>query len=399
MSAAPSLAICGGKPRFSDALAIGQFYRPEWARYEEAARDIFFRRYYVSQRAVGPLVVQLQGRLQDFLGVKHALPVGNAAVGFMIATHVVGLRGRVVVTPSLSAEAAQSLAWSNCRPVLADIDPATLQVSTASLRSLLKDGRIEGLLVPHCCAGAAPVDEIEALASEYDVPAYYDATQAFGCKVSGRSVGTFGQAEVFSFDATNILGMAHGGCLATNDDALAAAFKAMRGDHVVGPGTSVQSATARMSEIQAAVALMMLDDFEHNRDNNQLQHRCYRDRLRNTPGIRVLRPTGASYSNFQNVVGIVESEHFGLSRDQLIAVLRAENVTAEPLFSSPRAPFGERSDVEYDARLLQGAEMAAQTTLQLPIGGRVTIDHIERICDVINEAHVHADLIRSKFGR
>ena len=67
-------------------------FRPDWDRYERAVRDIFERRFYTSQRFAGPLVVELQRRLQEFLGVKHVIALRNATNGLMIATHTLGLR-------------------------------------------------------------------------------------------------------------------------------------------------------------------------------------------------------------------------------------------------------------------------------------------------------------------
>ena len=275
MTGKPSLAVFGAQPRFKELLPVGQFYWPQWERYERAARDIFSRRFYTSQRFAGPLVVQLQRRLQEFLGVKHAIAIRTATNGLMIATHTLGLQGKVIVPAWTFIATVQSLLWSKCQPVFCDIELDSQQMSLHSIRRLLEGGGIKGILGVHLWGNTVPVRELERLAEEYDVPLYYDAAAAFGCRVHDRAIGTFGRAEVFSFHAANILSTGEGGCITTNDDALASKFIAMRGDEVSGTGLSLQSATARMSEMQAAVGLMMLDDFERNRRNNQGQHDVY----------------------------------------------------------------------------------------------------------------------------
>ena len=70
------------------------------------------------------------------------------------------------------------------------------------------------------------------LAEEFDVPLYYDAAHAFGCRTDDRAIGGYGRARGFSFHASNVLSTGEGGCIATNDDVLAAKFVAMRGDEV-----------------------------------------------------------------------------------------------------------------------------------------------------------------------
>src|SRR5580704_3698248 len=145
MTGKPCLAIFGAKPRFGELLPVGQFYWPEWERYERAARDIFSRRFYTSQRFAGPLVVQFQRRLQEFLSIKHAIAIRNATGGLMITTYSLGLHGKVIVPSWTSIATVQSLVWSKCQPVFCDIDPESQQMSVQSIRHLLEGGEIKGI--------------------------------------------------------------------------------------------------------------------------------------------------------------------------------------------------------------------------------------------------------------
>jgi dTDP-4-amino-4,6-dideoxygalactose transaminase len=293
-----------------------------------------------------------------------------------------------------SVATIQALVWSKCQPIFCDIDPESQQVSLQSVGRLLGSGEIKGILGVHLWGNAPPVLELDILAKEYGVALYYDAAHAFGCRVRERSIGTFGRAEVFSFHAANILSTGEGGCITTNDDALAAKFTAMRGDEASGAGAAMQSATARMSELQAAIGMMMLDDFERNCRNNEEQYRRYDRRLRILPGLRLLKHTGVTTSNFQNLVAVIDQVAFGLDRDQLLAVLRAENVAAERHFCPPNHRIRPFSEITFDHRELHNTELAAQGTFQLPIGAQVTTDHVERICDIIHQAHIHSQIIK-----
>jgi dTDP-4-amino-4,6-dideoxygalactose transaminase len=355
------------------------------------------RRFYTSQRFAGPLVVQFQRRLEEFLGVKHVVVVRSATNALMIATHTMGLRGTVIAPAWTFVASAQALAWSNCKPAFCDIDLDTQQMATPSVKQLLDRGGIAGILGVHCWGGAAPVDALARLSEEYRVPLYYDAAQAFGCRLNDRTVGSFGQTEVFSFHAANILNTAEGGCLATNDDVLAAQFVAMRGDHAPGGGVMMQSATSRLSEIQAAIGLMLLDEFEVIRHNNEDQHRLYKNGLATIPGIRLLKPAGVTLSNFQHAVCVVDASAFGLNRDQLLAVLKAENVVAERQFHPLPYSIPPFSEDGTEPGRLANTELAAQRTLQLPIGALVTNAHIDSICETISEAHRQAEAIQAVY--
>jgi dTDP-4-amino-4,6-dideoxygalactose transaminase len=397
MTPKPSLAILGAPPRFDGALAVGQFHWPRWEGYEAASRDIFMRRFYTSQRFAGPLVEQFQRRLEEFLGVKHVVVVRSATTALMIATHTMGLRGTVIAPAWTFVASVQALAWSNCKPAFCDIDLDTQQMSIPSVRRLLDKGGIAGILGVHCWGGAAPVDALSRLSEEYRVPLYYDAAHAFGCRLNDRAMGSFGQTEVFSFHAANILNTAEGGCLATNDDGLAARFVAMRGDHVPGGGVMMQSATSRFSEIQAAIGLMLLDEFEVIRRNNEEQHRRYENRLATIPGIGLLKPAAVTLSNFQHAVCIVDAFAFGLNRDQLLAVLNAENVAAERQFHPLPHSIPPFSESGTEPGQLANTELAAQRTLQLPIGALLTNARIDLICETISEAHRRAEAIQAVY--
>ena len=134
----------------------------------------------------------------------------------------------------------------------------------------------------------------------------------------------------------------------------------------------MQSATARMSEIQAAIGLMMLDDFDRNRRSNEAQYLQYEQRLSGLDGIRPAKPSGVARSNFQNLVCVVDETTFGLDRNELLGVLRAENVLARRDFHASIEPNGLLSVTAATVvGRLPSTTAAARDTLQLPIGGGV----------------------------
>jgi dTDP-4-amino-4,6-dideoxygalactose transaminase len=390
----PLLAALGAKPRFDVPILIGQHYWPDWQRYELAARDIFARRFYTSQRFAGPLVVELQHRIENFLGVKHAVAIRNATTGLMITTYTLGLSGKVIVPSWTHISTIQALLWAKCSPTFCDIEPTSQQLSLSSLRSRLEERDVAAILGVHLWGSALPVAELEELANEYSVALYYDAAHAFGCKVGERSIGSFGRAEIFSFHTANVVSTGEGGCITTNDDALAAKFIAMRGDEMAATGVALQSATARMSELQAAVGIMMLDDFEHHRRRNQDLHRHYQACLSGVAGIRILEPCGVTLSNFQSLTVVVDSSQFGLSRDQLLAVLRAENVLASKQFDPPAHLLKGPASGADDGERLKNTNSAALSTLQLPLGADVSSEDIDVICEIIRQAHGCSESIK-----
>ena len=94
MSAAPPLALFGATPLFDRPIANGQRFFPDWTQYEAMFQDIFKRQYYTND---GPLTQQLERRLAERLGVRHAMCVTNEFIGLVSAAQALGVRGQVVV--------------------------------------------------------------------------------------------------------------------------------------------------------------------------------------------------------------------------------------------------------------------------------------------------------------
>jgi len=100
-------------------------------------------------------------------------------------------------------------------------------------------------------------------------------------------------------------------------------------------------------------------------------------------------------SNFQNLVVVVDEAEFGLGRDELLAVLRAENVLARRDFHASierEGPFSIKAAVG-DGQL-QRTTMASRDTYQLPIGGGVSLSDIDLICEIVTQAQTNARVIR-----
>lgn len=390
-------ALFGAPPAFDKPLPVGQLYFPSWERYEEAFRGIFERQYYTEY---GPLNQQLEQKLQQFLGVKHAICVTNATIGLMMVVDAMGLSGKVILPGFAFIAAAQSLTWAGLEPVFCDVDPDTHQIALDQIAPLIDKG-VSAIMGVHLWGGACEPKVLAELAETNGVQLYFDAAYAFGCAVDGVRVGNFGRAEVLSFHQTNILNATEGGCICTNDDELAARLRTMRSTAGAGKPVEVnKTVNGRMSEAQAAIALMSLEDFPANQQNNQTLYQLYEAHLAAIPGLQLVKPSGVSFSNYQNVVCNVDERAFGLSRDVLIALLKAENVNARRDFYP-----GMHRSIPYMQELPQYLERLSNTDslsascIQLPIGALISAQDVERICDILSRAHHAAPAIHGRYAR
>lgn len=388
----PALAILGSPPAFDAPLPVGQLYFPEWDEYVEAMRGIFERQYYTNQ---GPLVRQLEAELQERLGVRHVICVANATIGLLMAADALHLKGRVITPAFTFIATAQSLTWAGAEPLFCDVDAQSHQLDPVRVEQALEEDRhVSAVLAVNLWGDVADRARLQRLCDERGIPLYFDSAHAFGCEVDGRPVGAGGALEVFSFHATKVLSATEGGCVCTDDDILAARLRNIRSSYGAGQPTHVsRTANGRMSEAQAAVALLSLKNLSAIIARNATLFDIYRQGFDGIPGLRLLEPSGVSATNYQYVVCEVDPQAFGLGRDELHAVLQAENVMARRYFQPGIhrcPPYLGRPELQ---RELPVTERLCERVLQFPIGRLLDANGAQRVVDVVRLAHGHASQV------
>lgn len=388
---ANDFALYGAAPRFEKPIPVGQLYFPSFEKYERSMQGIFERQYFNNN---GPLLIELERQLREFFHVRHVICVSNATLGLMMLADALQLRGKVI-TPSFTFIAsAQSISQAGLTPVFCDVNIENHHIDIPSLERVI-DKDVCAIMGVNLWGGTCDPTAIEQFALQHGLEVYFDSAQALGCRVENKPVGGFGRAEVFSFHATKILTSAEGGCICTNDDEIADRLCGTRPSYGV---TTIQPvrrvANARMSEAQAAVALLSLEDFPSNLQNNKSIFEAYQNGLQNIPGLSMLSPVNVSHSNHQYVVCRIDSEIFGLSRDMLVDILRAENILARRYFypgAHKSTPYFNKS---YGT--LNNTEILCDTCFQLPIGALISTDSAKRIADLIHDIHRSSSELRAK---
>jgi dTDP-4-amino-4,6-dideoxygalactose transaminase len=389
-------ALLGGNRAFADDIHVGQLYFPEWERYERAMRSILDRQYYTNH---GPLVRRLEERIESLLGVRNAVTVTNATLGLYLVALGLELRGKVMVPSFTFVGTAQAVLLAGLDAVLCDVDRETHHLTVAGVERALEDG-VSALCPVGLWGGSADVDALSSFARAHGLACYIDSAQSFGSVRAGAGLGRGGEAEVFSFHATKVLSAAEGGCVCTDDDELAERIRNMRSNYGIRGRRPVSlTVNARMSEAQAAIGLLSLDDLDRRIAHNHAVFNTYAQALHDLPGIRLVQPSGVSASNFQSVVLEVDRVAFGMSRDMLWSVLRAEGVRARRYFQPGvhrSAPFDNRYP-QYRDSLPVTDELCA-TLLQLPVGELCDRSDAERVADLVRGAHIHAGALLSRAG-
>ena len=388
------LAVLGGAPAFAEPLHVGRPNVPDRAKLLQRIEGALDRRWFTND---GPLVQELEAALVRQLQVKHVVAMCNGTTALEIAIRALELKGEVIVPSFTFVATAHALQWQEITPVFADITPATHLIDPAQVERLITP-RTTGIIGVHTWGRPCDVAALAEIADRRGLTLLFDAAHAMGCTHRGVPIGRFGAAEVFSFHATKCVHSFEGGAVATNDDALAEKLRLMRNFGFAGYDRVVYlGINGKLSEIHAAMGLTSLEDLPrvvaHNRRNFEL----YRQGLAGLPGLRLLDydDAAAESRNYQYVVVECDPAASPLGRDELAAVLTAENVRARRYFypgCHRMEPY--RSLLPDASKRLPATEEIAAKVLLLPTGPTLGATEILSVCGILHRAAAESVAVR-----
>jgi dTDP-4-amino-4,6-dideoxygalactose transaminase len=247
--------------------------RPDVLRAIEAVCD--------SQRFIlGPAVEGFEQAIAERLGVAHAVGMSSGTDALLAALMAAGVgAGDEVVTPTYSFFATAGCVWRlGARPVLVDVDPATLNVTADAIAAAMTP-RTKAIIPVHLYGQMADMAPIVEVAARQGAAVIEDACQAIDAADCGARAGTVGAMSAFSFfPSKNLGGFGDGGMATTGDDRLARQLRLLRGH---GASTryhhEIVGANFRLDALQAAVLsakLPYLDEWTGRRRANAARYRA-----------------------------------------------------------------------------------------------------------------------------
>jgi dTDP-4-amino-4,6-dideoxygalactose transaminase len=389
------MAIFGGEPAFAEKLYVGRPNIGNRDRFLERVNDILDRRWLTND---GIYVREFERRVAEMAGVRHCIAMCNGTVALEIAIRALGLKGDVIVPSFTFIATAHSLQWQEITPVFCDIDPETHTLDPAMVEMSITP-HTTGIIGVHVWGRPCDMDRLEWIARKYHLKLMFDAAHAFGCSHNGRMIGSFGDAEVYSFHGTKFMNTLEGGAVVTNDGDLAAKIRLMKNfgfagyDNVIYIGTN-----GKMNEMSAAMGLTVLESLDEIITVNRRNYEQYRRELADLAGLELVTYNAAEKNNYQYIVAELD-DRLEISRDDLVKILHAENVIARRYFypgCHRMEPY--RSAYPQAGLRLPHTEALAKSVFSLPTGTSVDADTIESVCHLVRLAVTHHHEIHERLG-
>jgi dTDP-4-amino-4,6-dideoxygalactose transaminase len=350
----------------------------------------------------GPRTREFEERCRTAIGCAHALPVqsGTAALHLALSALGIGPGDEVITTPITFAATVNAILFVGATPVLADVDPATLNLSPAAAAAQITP-RTRALLPVHY--GGAPVDlaAFRALAGEHRLHLIEDAAHAMGARYRGKPIGQDAQVACFSFHPVKNMTTSEGGLLVTNDRELDRVAR-LRSWHGID-----KSALARyerggnwyyevqdlgwkynMTDIQAAIGLPQLARLDANNRERREFAAEYDAAFARLPGVR-FAPAREEIEDARHLYWLV-LDHARYDRDRFVTALATRGIgTSVHYIPVHLHPYYARR-FDWGEGLCPEAERAYRGLVSIPLWHGMTAEQRRRVTTTVPEALAEA---------
>lgn len=330
---------------------------------EAAIRHVMESQHFI----LGPEVEAFEKEIGQFTGCRHAIGCASGSDALVLALLAleIGRGDEVITAPFTFFASAGSIVRAGAKPVFADIDPHTFNISPAAIERAITL-RTRAIMPVHLFGMTAEMGKIQEIAAAHKLPVIEDAAQAIGARFEGRAAGSLGAVGCFSFfPSKNLGGAGDGGLITTNDAALAERVRLLR---VHGARKKYEyellGMNSRLDALQAAilrVKLRHLDSWASARRRNADRYReLFRKFCLETMVTAPAAPRG--FTHVYNQFTILVKE-----RDALREYLQGRCIPTEIYYPKPlhlQRAFGYLEHNEGDFPV---SEAASAEVVSLPI--------------------------------
>lgn len=361
-------------------IPVTKPFLPAQEEYKSYVSSIWERQWLTNN---GPLVNELELKLQEYLGINHLLFVSNGTIALQLAIKALNLQGEIITTPFSFVATTSAIVWEGCRPVFVDIDPYTFNIDATKIEAAITPNT-SAILATHVYGNPCDIDAIQAIAERHNLKVIYDGAHCFGTTYKCRSVLAYGDISTVSFHATKLFHTIEGGAVFTQNPDLLKKMAAMRNFGHDGPEAfSGLGINAKNSEFHAAMGLCNLNRIEDILENRRALSYQYYKRLKNVRGRFPALNQDMDY-NYSYFPVLFDSETL---MHKCIARLEMAKIYCRRYFYPPL------SSLPYvDNTSLPITESVAKRILCLPLYYTLSTEEIDLISRIIMRVQNYEDL-------
>jgi dTDP-4-amino-4,6-dideoxygalactose transaminase len=343
--------------------------------------------------STGPKVAKFEELFRQYIGCRYALALNSCTAGLHLSMLVSGIKpgDEVITTPMTFAATVNSIVHVGAKPVLVDIDRATMNIDPEGIEAKITD-KTKAVLPVHFAGRPCAMDRIVKIARKHGLLIIEDAAHALEAVYKGRKIGTIGDLTVFSFYVTKNLVTGEGGMIATDNPDYSdkvqlyalhgmskgawkrytdRGFKHYRIEY---PGYKYN-----MMDIQAALGIHQLGRIERYLARREEIWKRYDEAFRDLP-LTLPPPPEENTRHARHLYTVLlKLEHLGADRDTIQQALYEEGIgTGIHFISIHLHPFYART-YGYEPEDFPGAAHVSERTISLPLSAKLTDQDVDDV--------------------
>lgn len=350
----------------------------------------------------GKFITEFEEKIAMYVGMNRAVSVQSGTAGLHLALEVLGVEtGDEVIAPTLTFIAAVNpITYVGAEPVFMDCDD-NLNMDVDKLEEFLenecnfKDGKvinkktnkqIKVIVIVHVFGNPANIEKLIDIKEKYNLKLLEDATEALGsCYLEGRYAnkhcGTIGDIGVYSFNANKMITTGGGGMMVSNNDEYL--------DRISFLGVQAKTDALyfihddigynyRMTNIQAAFGTDQIDRIEGFIDTKIKNYNTYKENIENIEGLTLLPFRQDTRSNHWFYSVIVDTNKYGLNRDELLIKLNNENIQTRPLWGLIHK---QKPYLSHQCYKIEKAEFYEDNLINIPCSSNLSIEEVNLVIE------------------
>ena len=350
----------------------------------------------------GPKVKRFEEEFRSYVGSPFAVALSSATAGLHLTLLALKIQegDEIITTPMTFASTVSMIILAGATPVLADIEPGTLNIDVNEVRKKITP-RTKAVIPVHFAGQACDMDPLFSLAREHNLTVIEDAAHAAGTEYKGKRIGSLDSISIFSFHPNKNITTGEGGMVCTRDEDLTEevsllkfhgmsreAWKRFSASGTPNYDIMLPGYKYNMMDIQAAIGIHQLPRLDGFIDKRRTIAEFYNREFADV--VELALPAYAPYEQrhaWHLYTPLVRVEQLTIDRDRFMAELKKHNIGSGLHYKAIHHHAWYRENMPIADAELPNASYASERILSLPLFPKMTeedaADVVAAVKDVI----------------
>ncbi|MEN9566384.1 MAG: hypothetical protein RLZZ69_1580 [Cyanobacteriota bacterium] len=341
----------------------------------------------------GPKVAKFEQDFKNYQDANYAVAVNSCTAAIHLSILASGIKpgDEVITTPLTFCATINAIIHAGATPVLADIDPATMNINPEQIESKITD-KTKVILPVHFAGRPCDMNAICSLVADHDLKLVEDCAHAIETEYEGRKAGTFGDFGSFSFYVTKNITTGEGGMILARQQSAATriktlalhgmskdAWKRFSDDGYKHYYVEECGYKYNMMDLQAAIGIHQLARVEQYWHRREAIWQRYIEAFSDLPLGLPATPAKNTKHGYHLFTILIDEAKTGISRDDFLSAMTAENIgMGVHYLSIPEHPYYQKT-FGWKPEDYPNAMRIGRQTVSLPLSPKLTDKDVEDV--------------------